>query len=466
MKEKTFEQQTAAFEKRVNYGVSYDVFRRRFLAGGRRCALYMIDGSTDQDEIALLLSRLMACPAGENGKMAEAREIVDSFMPFGEIKPLPDGEQAVKTFLSGVPVLLMEGCGPLMVDARNIPQRRTTEPDKERTLRGSHDGFVEILSVNSSLLRRRIHSEDLVIEDLKAGRTFESDVLLCYMRGRADGSYLEKLRERIRSALSEGLVMNQESLSEYLVPQKFWNPFPRIRQTERPDMAAAAILEGHVVVMADNASTVMILPARLADFLKEANDYYFPPFVGTYYRWIRLLMMLTAVSLTPLVLLLNQIRDALSPAWEFLLVNEKAEIPLYFQFLVYEALTGMLRMSALNTPHNVGNVISIVVGAVVGEFAVSAGWASAEVVYLMSFVSVTVYAQQNLELGYALKFIRLLWLTATALLGRAGFFLVPPVILFLLALMRTDDGKPYLAPLLPFRPGELSPLFKRSRIKR
>ena len=427
----------------------------------------MIDGSTAQDEIALLLARLMACPPENDGTPRETGEIVESFMPFGEIKPLPDHARAAEVLLSGVPVLFLEGAaGALMADARSIPQRRTTEPDKERTLRGSHDGFVEILSINSSLLRRRIRSPDLVVENLKAGRTSRSDVLVCYMKGRADEAYLKKLREKIARSGSEGLVMNQESLAEYLVKQRFWNPFPKIRQTERPDMAAAALLEGHVVVMADNASTVMILPARLADFLKEANDYYFPPFVGTYYRWIRGLMMLAAVFLTPLTLLLNTAGIPPSPAWEFLLVNEEAEVPLYFQFLIYEILIGMLRMTALNTPHNIGTVMCIVIGAVVGEFAVSAGWASAETVFLMSFVSVTVFAQQNLELGYALKFVRILLLTVTALGGVWGFLLTPLLLFVLLALTKTDDGRPYLAPILPFRPREFSPLWKRSRIKR
>ena len=456
----------AAFEKRVNYGRSYDVFRREFLAGGRECVLYMIDGNTDQDEIALLLTRLMACPAPEGGGKREVREILGSFMPFGEIKPLPDPDQAVASFLSGVPVLFLEGYGALMVDARNIPQRKSTEPDKERTLRGSHDGFVEILSINSALLRRRIHSEDLVIEDLKAGKTFKSDVLVCYMRGRADEAYVESLRKRIAACGSEGLVMNQESLAEYLVKQRFWNPFPKVRQTERPDMAAAAILEGHVVVLVDNASTGMILPARFIDFFKEANDYCFPPFIGSYYRWIRLLMIFTAVFLTPLALLANYNREALSPAWDFILVDKAAEIPLYLQFLFYEFMLGVLRLSALNTPHNVGTVMSIVIGAVVGEFAVSAGWASPEVVYLMSFVSVSVYAQQNLELGYALKFVRILLLTSVALGGLGGFLFSASLLFLGTARMKTDDGKPYLAPLFPFRPKELSPLFKRSRIKR
>ncbi len=454
------------FEKDIHFGVSYDVLRRQFVSGGRRCTLYMIDGCTSQDEVALFLTRMMACPE-KDGAPAAFAEVVARYLPYGEVKKRDQYRDILNDLLSGSPVLFAEGVpGALMIDAREIPQRLTTEPDKERSLRGSHDGFTEILVHNTALIRKRLRTPDLIFEALKVGVSTKSEAILCHMEGRVDEKYLDSIRERIRSCPAEGLAMNQEPLAEHLVKVPLWNPFPRIRQSERPDMISAALLEGKVVILVDNASTAMILPARFLDFFKEANDYYFPPFIGSYYRIVRVAMIFIALFLTPFVLLMNRYASSLSSFWDFMLLKEPAEIPLYAQFLVYEFLVGMLRMSALNVPNNVGTALSTVSAIIVGEFAVNAGWASNEVVFFMSFVAVTLYAQQNLELGYTLKYTRILYLTAVELFGVWGFVIFPVLLFTFLALMKTDDGKPYFSPIIPFRPKELKPLFFRSRIKR
>ena len=377
------------FETDIHYGVCYDVLRRQFLSGGRKCTLYMIDGCTAQDEVSLFLTRMMA--AGEiSGAPRPFSEVLAGYLPYGEVKTRDNYGDVLNDLLSGSPVLFAEGVSAaFMIDAREIPQRVTTEPDKERSLRGSHDGFTEILVHNTALIRKRLRSTDLVLEALKAGVSSKSDVVLCHMAGRVDEDYLASVRERIRACPAEGMVMNQESLAEHLVKVPLWNPFPRIRQSERPDMISAALLEGKIVILVDNASTAMILPARFIDFFKEANDYYFPPFIGSYYRIVRVVMVLIAVFLTPFVLLMNRCQDSLSPFWDFMLLKEPAEIPLYAQFLVYEFLVGMLRMSALNVPNNVGTALSTVSAIIVGDFAVNAGWATREVVLFVSFVAVT-----------------------------------------------------------------------------
>lgn len=462
----SYEELLRKFEKDIHYGDCYDVLRRQFLSGGRRCSLYMIDGCTAQDQVSLFLTRMMACQE-DNGNPVPFTEVVSRYIPYGEVKMRDHYEDVLNDILSGSPVLFAEGVpAALMIDAREIPQRLTTEPDKERTLRGSHDGFTEILVHNTALLRKRLRNGDLIFEAIKAGVSSQSEVVLCHMDGRVNENYLNILRERIRSCPAEGLVMNQQSLAEYLVKMQIWNPFPRIRQTERPDMASAALLEGKIVLLADNASTAMILPAQFIDFFKEANDYYFPPFVGSFYRMVRVAMVLAAVYLTPFALLVNQYGEHLSPAWDFLLIQDEAEIPLYFQFLLYELLIGMLRMSAINVPNNIGLAISTVSAVIVGEFAVNTGWVTNEVVFFMSFVAITLYAQQNLELGYAFKFTRIAFLTAVALFGIWGFLVLQLLLLIGLASMKTDDGKPYFSPIIPFHPKKLKRLFFRSRIKR
>lgn len=450
------------FEKLVGYGVSYDVIKREFRAGRHACALYMIDGSTDQTEIALTLQGLM----GADEALSFAG-ILDRALPFGEIRMLNNNEEAAELLMAGAPVLFCRGePGAYAVDARKIPQRETTEPDKERTLRGSHDGFVEILTKNTSLLRRRLRSPDLVLTCLRSGACSKSEVVVAYMQGRADRKLVESIKQKIKDCPAEALAMNQESLAEYLFPQRAWNPFPRVRQTERPDMVAAAILEGKIAVLVDNSSTVMIVPVCFGDFFKEANDYCFPIFVGTYFRLVRVLMIAVGLFLTPFVLWVNQNQGSLPEAFSILYSEGEAALPLYAQFLAYEFLMSMLRMSAINIPNNIGSAMSLVSGVLLGQFAIDARWASPHVVFFMAFVGITIYAQQNLEFGYAIKFVRIFFLCATWLFGGWGLLAAVAVVILIMALMKTIDGKPYFAPLIPFQPGKLRQILMRSRMKR
>ncbi|MBR4865443.1 MAG: spore germination protein [Clostridia bacterium] len=457
-----FQETIRQFEKMVGFGASYDVIKRDFEAGDHRCFLYMIDGSTDQTEIALTLQGLMGAEKG-----IAFTELLARALPFGEIRFLQNADEAAELLMAGAPVMFTQGeNGAYAIDARKIPQRETTEPDKERTLRGSHDGFVEVLTKNTSLLRRRLRSPDLVLTCLRSGVSSKSEVVVAYMEGRADKKLVEEIKRRIEECPAEALAMNQESLSEHLFPQKAWNPFPRVRQTERPDMVAAAILEGKIAILVDNCSTAMILPVSFGDFFKEANDYYFPLFVGSYYRVVRVLMIVIGLFLTPFVLWVNQNQGSLPEVFSILYSEGEAALPLYAQFLAYEFLMSMLRMSVINIPNNIGSAMSLVSGVLLGQFAIDAKWASPHVVFFMAFVAITIYAQQNLEFGYAIKFARVFLLTTTWIFGGWGLVGGTVGMVLMLALMKTVDGKPYFAPLIPLQPRRLFEMVVRSRIKR
>lgn len=188
--------------------------------------------------------------------------------------------------------------GALSLTAEVILQS-VAEPEKDKVMRGSRDGFVETLTFNTALIRRRIRDPKMTVEIMNMGESSHTDIAICYFKGRVDDALLNKVKSKIKNVKVDALTMNQESLAECLYPHMWFNPFPKFKYSERPDTAAACILEGNIVILVDNSPSAMILPSSIFDIIEEADDYYFPPVTGTYLRLSRFLISLLTLFLTP-----------------------------------------------------------------------------------------------------------------------------------------------------------------------
>ena len=248
----------------------------------------------------------------------------------------------------------------------------------------------------------------------------------------------------------DALPMNQESLAEVLYKGKWINPFPKFKYTERPDAAAASLLDGKVLILIDNAPTAMILPATLLDIMEEADDYYFPPITGSYLRISRLVIAILTLFLTPLWLLLLEHPQWIPPGMEFIQVEGTIHIPVIWQLLFLEFAIDGLKLAAINTPNTLSTPLSVIAGIVVGEFAVQSGWFNSEAMLYMAFVAIANYTQSNFELGYALKFMRLMLLILTEFFALPGFLVGSILVCLFIGTNKTVSGKSYLYPLLPF----------------
>ena len=331
-------------------------------------------------------------------------------------------------------------------------------------MRGSRDGFVETLVFNTALIRRRIRDPKLTMEILTTGESSHTDIAMCYMEGRADKKLIEKIKKRIQNVRVDDLSMNQESLAECIFPGKWFNPFPKFKFSERPDTSAASILEGNIVILVDNSPSAMILPTTIFDVVEEADDYYFPPVTGTYLRLTRFLIALLTYFVTPTYLLLMNHRMWIPENLEFIILKEDPNVPLILQFLLLELAIDGLRLAAVNTPNMLSTPLSVMAALVLGEFSVESGWFSSEVMLAMAFVAIANYTQANYELGYALKFMRILNLILTQLFGIWGY--IAGLIIFALALLtnKTISGQSYLYPLIPFDRAKMRNRFLRGRM--
>ena len=399
--------------------------------------------------------------------LTEMQDFLDRYITFSESNVSFDVSDAVTSVFLGKSLLAVEGlAGVALMDAKGYPSRSVHEPPDGKVLRGSHDGFVEAVVPNMALLRRRIRDPHLTMEGHKVGSRTHNDAVLCYLDDKVDQDLLRKLRGKLLGLDVRSLSMAQESLAEAIRPKQWYNPFPKVRYTERPDAAAASIMEGSIVLMVDNSPSVMILPTSFFDFTQESNDYYFPPLVGTYLRVLRVTVFLLSLFITPAWYLMVSEPNRL-PGWlNFLSSPEPVSLSLLSQLLVVEFLIDVLKLASLNTPDSLSNSFSMLGALVLGDFAVQAGWLGPEVLVYMAFVSVAGFAQPSYELGYAFKLLRVALLLVTAAFDVWGFCLGVVGIFILLCTTKPLVGKGYLYPLVPFNGKALLRLLVREPISR
>ena len=243
--------------------------------------------------------------------------------------------------------------------------------------------------------------------------------------------------------------MNQESLAECLFQHRWINPFPKFKFTERPDAATASILEGNIIILVDNSPSAMILPTSVFDIIEDADDYYFPPITGTYLRFSRFIIDLAALFLTPVFLLLMQNQHWIPDWLSFIVIKEQINIPIVLQLLILEFAIDGLRLASLNTPSMLSTPLSVVAGIVLGDFTVSSGWFNSEIMLYMAFVAVANYTQSNFELGYALKFMRIITLILTGIFDVYGFIIGIVITFASIICNKTISGHSYIYPLIP-----------------
>lgn len=428
---------------------SFDLMYRTMVIGGKRACFYFIGGMLDSDMMEKLMEFFYRLDS-EKGKLP-LDEWTKHCLPYGQVEFYQDLEDFLKKLLSGVPCLLVEGYEAIIgVDFRTYPGRSVEEPTKDRVMRGSRDGFVESLVMNVALIRRRIRSRELINEAHTIGTSSKTDVVICYMKERVNPQFLENIRKKIQNIKVDALTMNQESLAECLYKGSWLNPFPKFKYTERPDATAAAILEGNIVIMVDNSPSAMILPSSIFDIMEEADDFYFPPFTGTYLKFSRFLINLAAWLLAPTFLMLLMYPQWIPESLSFILLKDPSNIPVLAQFLILEFAIDGMKLASLNTPSMLSTPLSVVAGIVLGDFTVSSGWFNSEIMLYMAFITIANYSQANFELGYALKFMRMICLITTGIFGIWGYCGGVILVICLVAWNKTISGKSYLYPLIPW----------------
>ncbi len=435
--------------------------------GDRNALFCFVNGSTDTESVVRIEKSLLDAGKGIK-ECSDMKDFMEKFIPYNDKKEERDIQKLTNALLSLMSLLFIDGFdSAVILDTKKYPSRGISEPEKNKTLRGPRDGFSESVYTNTSLIRRRIKSQDLVFEEFDIGKVTKTRVIMSYMRGKANDELVLRLRETLSNMDVTSLTLSQQTIADHLFHGsllKRLNPFPKVRYVERPDTASSMLVEGKIAILCDTTPSVIFLPVTLYDMMEETDDYYFPPVTASYLRLLRVLMLFMSVFISPLWLLALTYSHLLPPSLEFLLIDSECFIPVWLQLLTVEIMIDALKIASLNTPDNISNSLSVVSGLLLSDFAVSAGLLVPQTILYSAIASIANFIPTNYELGYTFKFWRMTLITLIALFGFFGFAVGVVIFLAILLTNKTADNKNYLYPFSPnSKKGILKIFFRMSK---
>ncbi len=462
----SYENNVSSVSEKLRPQDNYDIIAKQIEIGSKKATLFCITGFIKDEMFDMTMQYLTKITKGEMDKAIDADSFLRHFTTYVSSVAEENSDIFITAILSGAIGILIEGYRKgIIIDCRSYPARNVQEPDSDKVLRGSHEGFVESIIVNTALIRKKVRSTELTMERTTVGSESKTDVVLCYMSNRVNKKHLKILRKKLSEIKVKALPMSHESLRECLIPEQVWNPFPKIRYTERPDAAAACVYDGNIVIITDGSPTVMITPTGIFDFIQDINDYYFSPVIGSMLRFLRVAVFTASLLFIPLwYLFVILYKENLPDALMFMAIEEEYTVPVIVQLFIVEFVIDALRLASLNTPSALSNSFSVVAALVLGEFAVKSGWFVSEVVLFMAFVTISNFVQPSYELGYSVKMFRILILFLTALLQGWGLIIGTAITLMVISFTKTVFGFTYLYPLIPFDSDALKKLVLRRSI--
>jgi spore germination protein KA len=454
---------TAGLEARLQYvqktlGESKDVIIREFKSGNDqvKLALVFIEGLADKNLIHKhiiepILSDNQNRQYVDRMRPGNALNLIQKHIASGsEVSTVPSLKLALKLVLDGDTALLIDTEKDILVfGTRAWVKRAVDEPVLESVVRGPREGFTETLRDNTALLRRRIRHESLRLESMKAGRLTDTVLVLAYLNGLVNPRLLEEVRRRI-AAIDTDSILESGYIQEFIQDDK-WTVFPQLEYTERPDKAAAAILEGRVVILCENTPMALIVPTVFFQFIQAVEDYYEQPAIGaTLVRLLRLGVLNIALMLPALYVAITTFHQEMLPTPLLLSIAANREgipLPAVAEALLMETTFEVLREAGIRLPKAVGQAVSIVGGLVIGNAAIQAGIVSPAMVIVVATTAISSFAIPAFTASIALRLLRFPLIILGGIMGLYGVIIGLLVILIHLAGLQSF-GVPYLTPLV------------------
>jgi stage V sporulation protein AF len=447
---KNIEENEKFLKDRLGIGVSFDVGVRKIFVLKKELQLYYCTGLCDSEFIIMLYRELMDMDHGHRSP-GKVKELVHNHLAHQQVELTKSLDEAVDRMLSGLIVIFLDGEEEaFIVDVRSYPGRSPEEPDIEKVVRGARDGYTENIIINTALTRRRIRDERLRHEILQVGERSKTDICISYIQDVADPGLVDLIRKELSKIEIDGIPMADKTIEEFIVKQG-WNPFPLVRYTERPDVAAQHLMEGHVLIITDTTPSVMITPTTLFHHVQHAEEYRQTPFIGAFLRWIRFSGIIMSVFLVPMWLLFSMQQQLLPDFIDFIGPNKTTNIPLFLQILFAEIGIDILRLAAIHTPSSLSTAMGLIAAILIGQIAIDVGLFVPEVMLYVAIAAIGGFSTPSYELSVANKVVRLVLIVLVVLFKVPGYMI--GVTLFILYLSTIKNlNTPYLWPFIPFNP--------------
>lgn len=365
------------------------------------------------------------------------------------------GLDEVKTFnkvidavLSGNASLFIDGYDTVFsVDVRNWSKRNVEKPETEINIRGPHEGFVELLLINTSLLRRIIKNKNLVFEPFNIGKETHTDICIGYINGIANPKVVEEVKNRLNHIYIDSIL--ESGYIEELIEDNPLSPFATIGNSEKPDKVASKLLEGRVAILCEGTPTVLTVPYLFIESFQSSEDYYSRAFLSTIIRFLRMFAFLITLILPAFYIAITTFHQEMIPTIliiTFASSREGVPFPVFVEMIITESIFMLLRESGIRMPRAVGSAVSIVGTLVIGQSAVEAGIISAPMVIIVSLTAITSFIIPSIY--DAIIIFRLILIFLSGAFGLFGVFIGLICMLAHMCSLRSF-GSPYMSPMAP-----------------
>ncbi|MFX3623760.1 MAG: spore germination protein [Ectobacillus sp.] len=394
-------------------------------------------------------------------KLYEA--LYTSILTGGELKRITDFQQLFLAIMTGETVVLLNGCEKaLAVSTKGWKDRGVTEPAVQNVLRGPRESFSESLRTNTALVRRRIRDENLCCEQRQIGRVTKTDIAVMYIKGIADEGVVAELYKRLDRIDIDGIL--ESGYIEEFIQDATWTPFPTVYNTERPDIVAAAMLEGRVAILVDGTPFALLIPVLFGQFFQAAEDYYERSIVSTLLRLMRYMSLFVALLAPSSYIAITTFHQEMLPTQLLISLASQREgipFPAFVEAVIMEVMFEVLREAGIRMPRPMGQAISIVGALVIGQAAVEAGFVSAAMVIVVAITAISNFVFPAYNMAIPIRILRFLMMVLAATFGLFGITMGLIVIVLHLCSLRSF-GVAYMAPFSPMKFQHQKDMFMRA----
>lgn len=414
-------------EKKINYQINYDVVKRNI---DSNTAIYYLSSLVDSYIVNDLIKGFMIKRNTYlNGSVIKENNI----------------DNIITNIFSGC-LLLVDNDSYYIVETRNYPTRSISESESEKSLKGSHDSFNESILTNTGLIRRRIKDDKFKCELFTIGNNSKTDISLNYIEGKVNKKLLIKIKRKLKSINVNSLDLADKSLAELLFDQKY-QIFPKVRFSERPDVAAIHILKGYIVILVDTSSSAIIVPTTFFELNEQINEYQLPPIIASFDRLFRLFCILIAMYLLPLWFILCI--DGTFNSSTFLIIENVDKNNLFIQIITVSIFLSIIRLASLNISNMLSTSMSLVASIILSSLAIETGLIYPEVIFYCALTTLSYYSISNYETSKAISLSNLLLILSIGFFGKIGF-VITSTLLFINLVTLNSYNVYYLYPFIPF----------------
>ncbi|PWK10242.1 spore germination protein [Tumebacillus permanentifrigoris] len=417
------------------FGHSPDLITRPFPGGMVLCIKTIVDLKRMEESVLATL---------QDGLRLDKLAAVELFR-------VQDQGRAVQELLEGSVLIFQQNAEEAFaIRIGNTEHRAIEEPQTESVIRGPRDGFTESIDVNLALVRRRLKTPSLRVEEFNIGEVSRTKVQLLSIEGITSSKLVNEMRQRLETIRIDG-IMESNYIEEFIEDSPF-GLFPTIQNTERPDVISAALLEGRVALLVDSTPFALVAPLTFWGALQSSEDYYSHFTVATALRWIRFVFLFIALLFPSIYVAITTYHQEMLPTNLLLSVasaREGSPFPALVEALMMEVTFEALREAGVRLPRPVGQAVSIVGALVIGQAAVEAGIISAPMVIVVSITGIASFTIPRYNFGIAMRLLRFPIILLAGTLGLFGIVIAIMILMIHLSSLRSL-GVPYLYPVSPF----------------